>query len=406
MMILREITKEIEDSLNHFPAVALLGPRQCGKSTLAKSIISKIPNSLYLDLENPIDIGKLIDPVFFFKTNSDKLICLDEIQRLPQIFSTLRSIIDENNKNKQFLILGSASPDLLKQSSESLAGRIIYKNLTPLNYNEIKDISSLTNYWLRGGFPRSILAKSDFLSFDWLNSFIVTFLERDIPQFGIKIPINIVRRLWQMCAHLQGQTINYSKLSESLGVSNVTVRNYLEILSSTYMIRLLPPFEINLKKRLIKSPKVYIRDTGILNALLNINDFNSLLGHPAFGASWEVIVIEHIIETFRNYNYGFYRTQDGAEVDIVIDNGIMRFAIECKSSITPKPTRGFWNSIDDLKPDKAYIAAPIDEPYSIAENVSVGTFEYIIKDIQNYIISKNETQTVKNHEFINKLNKL
>ena len=404
-MIYRNITEEIKDNLKHFPAVAILGPRQCGKSTLAKFIISKIPDSIYLDLENPADLEKFSDPLFFMKSNSDKLICLDKIQRLPQIFTVLRSIIDENKRNSQFLLLGSASPELIKQSSESLAGRICYKELSPLNYNEIKKTTSLKDYWLRGGFPRSILAESDKWSFEWLQSFILTFLERDIPQLGYRIPSNTIRRLWQMCAHLHGQTLNCSKLAESLGVSNVTVRKYIDILSSTYMIRLLQPYEINLKKRLIKSPKIYIRDTGILNSLLNIHDFNNLLGHPVFGGSWEGIVIENLTYSLKNLKSGFYRTQDGAEIDIILYDENMKFAIECKSSMSPKPTRGFWSSINDINPDKAYIASPVQEHYEIAKNVTVGTFEFIIDDIRSYIKQKKEQASVSN-DYIRNLNKL
>lgn len=406
MYITRSITVSICEKLENFPAVAILGPRQCGKSTLAKHIISQYSNSLYLDLENPAVLEKLNNPLIFFKANKEKLICLDEIQRTPQLFSTLRSIIDNNNRNSQFLILGSASPDLIKQSSESLAGRIIYHELTPFTYSEIKDFTSLQNYWLKGGFPRSLLARGNTESQDWLQSFIQTFLERDIPQLGYKIPPNTIRRLWQMTAHNHGQTLNSSKLSESLGVSNVTVRKYIDILESTYMLRLLKPYETNLKKRLIKSPKTYIRDSGILNKLLDINNFNSLLGHPVFGNSWEGIVIENILTHFNNFNSAFYKTQDGSEIDLIIYNEHFKFAIECKSSMSPKTTKGFWISIEDIKPDKAYIAAPVDSPYPLAENVQVGSFEYIINDISTHIASKNKQFAPKSKSYIEKLKNL
>ena len=259
-MIKRKISIEVRQSLEHFPAVAILGPRQSGKSTLAKSIMAEYENSLYLDLENPSDVAKLANPLLFFNANSECLICLDEIQRMPEIFPLLRSVIDESSRNSQFLLLGSASPDLLKQSSESLAGRISYKELTPFLFDEIRNAYQLKRYWVRGGFPRSFLAANDEISFEWLDSFIKTFLERDIPQLGFNMPANNIRRLWIMCAHLNGEVLNASKISESLGVSSVTVKKYLDILSDTYMIRLLKPFESNTKKRIVKSPKIYIRD--------------------------------------------------------------------------------------------------------------------------------------------------
>jgi predicted AAA+ superfamily ATPase len=357
-------------------------------------------------MENPGDLEKLRDPLLFLRSNKEKLICIDEIQRVPQIFSILRSIIDENHRNGQFLLLGSASPDLIKQSSESLAGRICYQELTPFNYEEIKGKYSLDKYWLRGGFPRSLLADSDKWSFDWLQSFIQTFLERDIPQLGYRIPADTMRRLWQMCAHIHGQTLNFSKLGESLGVSSVTIRKYIDILSSTYMIRLLQPFETNLKKRLVKSPKIYIRDTGILNSLLKLHDFNSLLGHPVFGVSWESIVIENIVPYFKDFKSAFYKTQDGAEIDIILYNENMKFAIECKSSMAPNPTKGFWTSLHNINPNRAYIAAPVETPYLSGENVSVGTFEFIKKDIMSFIKTKAKKINPDNSNYIENISKL
>jgi uncharacterized protein len=405
-MINRKIKCEIEESLRNIPVVAILGPRQSGKSTIAKDIISKCENSIYLDLEAPQDIEKLSNPLLFLMENQDKLICLDEIQRVPEIFPVLRGVIDANDKNGQFLLLGSASPDLLKQSSESLAGRISYKELTPFLYDEIKDKYTLQKYWLRGGFPRSFLTSSNRSSSEWLNSFILTFLERDIPQLGFKIPTNNIRRLWTMCAHLNGEVLNSSKLSESLGVSNVTIRKYLDLLSDTYMLRLLKPYESNIKKRIIKSPKIYIRDIGITNALLQIADFNQLLSHPKFGASWEAIVIENISSSFKNFNVSFYRTQDGAEIDLILHDQNMIFAIECKSSMAPKVTRGFWSSINDIKPNKSYIAAPVKDNYKIAENTAVGNFDFIINDIQSYIIQKRSNVNSENKKYIETLDQL
>jgi predicted AAA+ superfamily ATPase len=406
MMINRNIRLEINESLKNFPVVAILGPRQAGKSTIAKDVLTKFKKSIYLDLEHPGDIEKLSNPLLFFNENREKLICLDEIQRAPEIFPILRSIIDENNRNGQFLLLGSASPDLLKQSSESLAGRIIYKELTPFLYDEIKEKSSLQKYWTRGGFPRSFLSQNEHISFEWLNSFILTFLERDIPQLGYKIPTNNIRRLWTMCAHLNGDILNSSKLGESLGVSNVTVRKYLDLLVDTYMLRLLKPYVLNIKKRIVKSPKIYIRDIGITNALLQITDFNQLISHPKFGASWESIVIENIASSFKDFDVSFYRTQDGAEVDLILHNQNMVFTIECKSSMAPKVSRGFWSAIKDIGPNKSYIAAPVKDHYKIAENSEVGNFNFIIQDIRNYIIEGKNRSTSDNKDYIKLLNEL
>jgi len=404
-MIYRELTQEIFDLVNDFPAIAILGPRQSGKSTLAKYIISQIPDSIYLDLEDPEDIEKLSNPKLYFTNNSSKLICLDEIQRLPGVFELLRSIIDNNNRNGQFLFLGSASPDLLKQTSESLAGRIVFLELSPFTYNEVQKEKDLSSYWFNGGFPRSLLASSTKASRIWRNSFIQTFLERDIIQFGFKIPPTVLRRLWQMCAHSNGQVLNSSKIGDSLGLTHNTVKKYIDILSMTYMLRVLPPFEGNMKKRLIKSPKLYVRDTGILHSLLQINDFNQLLGHPTLGSSWETLVIENIIRALPSFYPYFYRTSNGAEIDLILKNGTFLFAIECKVSMSPKPTKGFWLSVKNLNPNRAYIAAPVSEEYQLEENIYVGSFNYIIEDIRGYIKQKEQRQN-NNYDFISKLNKI
>ena len=403
-MIDRTITSDILRSLEAFPAVAILGPRQSGKSTLAKKIITQYKDALYLDLESPGDFAKLSNPLLFFKENRQRLICLDEIQRMPDIFTLLRSVIDEQGDNGQFLILGSASPDLLRQSSESLAGRIVYKELTPFQYKEVATFkAALRRYWIRGGFPRSFLAKTENSALEWIESFIQTFLERDIPQLGYRIPSSNIRRLWTMCAHLNGDVLNSSKLGESLGVSNVTVRKYLDLLADTYMLRLLPPYELNTKKRLIKSPKIYIRDIGIVNALLRIADFNQLMSHPKFGASWEGIAIENIISFFRKMDASFYRTRDGAEIDLILHNPQNVFAIECKASMAPKVGRGFWSAIDEIKPDKSYVAAPVKDNYKISDNVEVGNFDFIISDICKQIDKSRDELTAEKKAYIKHL---
>ena len=279
------------------PAVAILGPRQSGKSTIARMLLKSVP-SVYLDLQDRVDRNKLSEPELFFDRYRDQLICLDEIQLLPEFFSILRSEIDKDRRPGRFLILGSASRDLIKQSTESLAGRIAYIDLTPFVVKEIADISTWSDIWLRGGFPESILAGSDADSFDWRLDFIRTFMERDIPNLGFNIPIPVIERLWLLLAHYNGQTINYSKLAAAADISIPTLKKYLSILEQTYMVRLLPPAETNLKKRLVKSPKIYLRDSGILHALLDIEQYDFLLSNPMAGASWEGFVIENIITEY------------------------------------------------------------------------------------------------------------
>ncbi|MCK5675191.1 MAG: ATP-binding protein, partial [Spirochaetales bacterium] len=282
----RNLTEIIISRLQQFSVVAVLGPRQCGKSTLVKQILRNFPSSLYLDLELQSDYNKLSDPEAFFVLNKNNLICLDEVQRKTEIFPIIRGIVDQMVNKGQFIVLGSASPSLLRQSSESLAGRIALLDLTPFTILEL-DSSYLIRHWQRGGFPDRLLADSDEKSIIWRENFIRTYLERDIPSLGFRITTNIIQRLWIMLAHMSGQIFNSSKLGASLGVSYSTVRTYLEILEQTYMVRILQPYYTNIKKRLIKSPKVYIRDTGILHSLLGIEDQNSLMGNPVYGNSWE-----------------------------------------------------------------------------------------------------------------------
>jgi len=378
----RRLESELRECLQDFPAVAVLGPRQCGKSTLARAIIAQLPDTVYLDLEKPADLAKLQEPELFFFLHKDKLICLDEIQRLPEIFAPLRAIIDSRNRNGQFLILGSASRDLIRQSSETLAGRIAYLELTPFLYDEINGaaaVAPLHTYWLRGGFPDSLLARNEKASQRWRENFIRTFLERDIPQLGVRIPAPTLRRVWQMCAHTQGQLLNSSQLGSALGVSHTTFRSYIDLLAETFVIRILPPFAANLKKRLVKSPKVYLRDTGILHTLLAIETFDDLMGHPVFGASWETVALENIIAMFPGWDPYFYRTSAGAEIDLVLVRGNRRMAFEFKASTTPRLTKGFWNGLKDLHIDQAWIIAPVKEGYPLTETVNVCPLAEIVQ---------------------------
>ncbi len=384
--IKRIITTNIEQKLENMPGVVILGPRQCGKSTLAKAIISEIGGAVYLDLERPSDVSKLRDPEAFFSLNNDKLICLDEIQRVPELFPVLRSVMDENRKNGQFIILGSASPDLIKQSSETLAGRISYFELTPFVLIEVSEdhhLKTLRKLWLRGGFPRSYLAPNEKESIEWRLDFIRTFLERDIPQLGFRTPAKTIERFWRICAHLHGQLLNSSKLGESMGVSHHTVRSYIDMLEQSFVLRVLRPYESNLKKRLIKSPKIYIRDSGILHALLSIENHNDLLGHPVYGASWEGFVIENILSLLPNWTASFYRTSSGSEIDLILEKGKRRIAVECKVSTSPGLNRGFWNAMNDLKFEEAWVIAPVKETYPAERGVMVASLQKFIDQLFN-----------------------
>lgn len=366
----RLIEEKLQKALLRSPAVAILGPRQSGKSTTAKKLLKDIP-SVYLDLQDRASRNKLSEPELFFDHYRDRLICLDEIQLLPEFFSTLRSEIDKDRRPGRFLILGSASRDLLKQSTESLAGRIAYTDLLPFINKEVADISPWPDIWLRGGFPESLLAQSDMDSFDWRIDFIRTFMERDIPNLGFQIPVPVIERLWTLLAHFHGQTVNYQKLSAAADISIPTVKKYLAILEQTYMVRLLKPAQTNIKKRLIKSPKIYLRDSGILHALLDIERYDSLLANPAAGASWEGFVIENIISEFNRWKPSFMRTSNGAEIDLILERAGERHIFECKLSKAPKPSRGFYELFDSVNPEAGWIIAPVDEPYEIRKGIYV-----------------------------------
>jgi predicted AAA+ superfamily ATPase len=369
--VIRHIESSLKEYTNLFPVTAILGPRQCGKSTLIREFIKNRPNMLYMDLESQSEREKLKNPEQFFSHNQDKQFCLDEIQRVPQIFESLRSIIDKDREAGRFIILGSASRDLIRQSSESLAGRIGYLELTPFLFPEIQEIKYQTDFWLQGGFPDSLLNNTR-PSILWRNSFIRTFLERDIPQMGFPIPQEIIGRLWRMLAHQHGQALNLSSLGKSLGVSHTSIRRYIDLLNQTFMTRELKPYDSNLKKRLVKSPKIYIRDSGILHSLLNIESLNSLMSHPVFGFSWEGLVIENVCSLNPEFEASFYKSSQGSEIDLVLQKGDQQIAIECKVGDAPKPTKGFWLALKDIQPEISYIVAPqVKNKYSIAKNVWV-----------------------------------
>jgi uncharacterized protein len=378
--IQRKIEILIQHYLKIFPVVAILGPRQCGKSTLIKKLSEHWGASLFLDLQYESDLSKLAQATFFLESNTDKIICLDEIQLYPELFSVLRSVIDKNRQNGKFILLGSASRDLIQHTSESLAGRIGMIYLSPFVLNELDKLEgySLNTYWLRGGFPDSYLAENDDFSGIWRDNFIRTFIERDIPQLGFQIPALQLKRLLVMCAHNQGQLLNYSKLGESLGLTHPTIRRYIDLLEQTFILRTIPPYEVNVKKRLVKSPKVFVRDSGILHQLLSIPDFNSLLGNPVFGGSWEGVVLENVIVNKPDWDYFFYRTATGDELDLILEKGNQRIAIECKASTAPKLNKGFWRAIEVVQPQQTFVIIPTQVLYEIAPSVTVcGLSEFL-----------------------------
>lgn len=381
----RALEKTLKRYLKIFPAVVLLGPRQCGKSTLAKKIQKEKVPSIYLDLEKSSDLKKLTDPELFFEGHKKDTIFLDEIQKKTSLFSSLRSIIDENRRNGQFILLGSASRDLLQNSSQTLAGRVGFLELTPFTVEELhpKNMTELKKQWMRGGFPESILAVSEENSCEWRENFIRTYIERDLPQLGFSTPAPTWHRFLSLCAHLHGQIINLSKIGESFGVKHPTVKHYLDILEETFVLRQIQPLELNIKKRLIKAPKVYFRDSGLLHQLLEIKNFDHLLGHPVFGASWEGFVIENILTHCRGWNYSFYRDSHGNELDLILEKGEKKIAIECKASKAPDLGKGFWNSLEILKIKEVWIIAPLEHHYELKKGVKVAGLQSFLDTVES-----------------------
>ena len=372
----RFLSARLGERLRLFPAVALLGPRQVGKTTLARAFAEteeagerrSVRKGLYLDLENPVDREKLADARGYLATKRDRLVVLDEIHRAPDLFQTLRGIIDERIRGGepagQFLLLGSASMDLLRQSGESLAGRIAYLELGPLDIRELAE-SDQTRLWIRGGFPRSFLAPTDADSAVWRESFIRTYLERDIPSLGPRVPADTLRRFWTMLAHSQGGLWNAAALARSLAVDGKTVARYVDLLVDLLLVRRLPPFHANVRKRLAKSPKVYVRDSGIVHTLLRIDDAEGVLGHPIAGASWESFVIETLLRAApERAQASFYRTASGVEIDLILElPGARVWAIEIKRGLAPAVDKGFRVALGDVKPDRAFLVHGGDDRY-------------------------------------------
>ena len=370
MYIRRYIEPSIVRSIGQYPVTAVTGPRQCGKSTLVKHLLETIRESIYLDLERPSDLRKLEDAEWFLTSQKDKLICIDEVQRRPDIFQLLRSLVDEWNRPGCFLILGSASRDLLQQSSESLAGRISYKRLTPFLWEELNDDFTIENYFSSGAFPRSLLSHDPEISFEWREDFISTFLERDLLQWAGFTPV-AMRRLWQMLAHLNGQTVNYSALASSLGLSYQTIKSYIDLLAGTYMVEVIPPYISNLGKRLLKAPKIYISDSGITAALLGLRSFEELSGHPAFGSIWEQIVLTNVKGLYPDAEIFYYRTSNGSEVDFVMKLRNNLFVLECKASFSPTLSKGNYNAFEDIAPQHVFIVTPSKDCWSMKKGIDV-----------------------------------
>jgi predicted AAA+ superfamily ATPase len=371
----RYLKKKLLKELEYSPAVVLLGPRQVGKTTLAFDISNQF-NAVYLDLESESDRAKLEQPELYLEDHKDRLIILDEVQRTPGLFPNLRGIIDKRRRagkvNGSFLLLGSASFELLKQSSESLAGRVAYLELDPINTIEVSP-SLHDNLWVRGGFPNSLLAVNDESSLLWRKNFIRTYIERDIPQLGFNISSENLKRFWTMLCHHQGYQMNSAELSRSLGINVKTVDAYLDLLVDLMLVRKLQPWHTNLGKRISKKPKVMIRDSGIVHALLNIKDKESLLSNPILGNSWECFVIENLLSCLSKEASGYYyRSSGGAEIDLLLNwpDGEI-WAIEIKRSLNPKLERGFYSACEDVKPNRKFVVYPGEESYRISEDINV-----------------------------------
>jgi uncharacterized protein len=386
-MFSRALLPIVDEYLNQFDAVAIIGARQVGKTTLALEIAGR-QASVYLDLESPSDRNRLSEPELYLMNHEDELVVIDEVQRMPQLFELLRGQIDRNRRRgrraRQFLLLGSASRELLRQSGESLAGRIVYLELSALNLTEV-GTPRLNELWLRGGFPESLLAKDDAASSRWRGAFITTYLERDLPQLGPRIPAETLRRFWVMLAHRQSSPWNAEELAGSLGLSGKTMAKYLDLFVDLFLVRRLAPWHENVGKRLKKIPRIYVRDSGLLHALLGITTLDELLGHPIVGKSWEGFVIDSLASVVGpDATLHYYRTTGGAEIDLLVQlpQGQL-WAIEIKRSLTPKVERGFHVACEDLKPSRRLLVYPGTERFSLASDVEVVPLAIAMEELRD-----------------------
>jgi predicted AAA+ superfamily ATPase len=369
----------IEKALNRSPVVALLGPRQCGKTTLARQI-AQVHRATWYDLESTADLGRLENPQVALSALSG-LVVLDEIQQRPDLLATLRVLADRPDQPARFLILGSASPTLVQGSAESLAGRVEFVDLGGFDMDEV-GLEHLDDLWIRGSFPRSYLAASEEDSVAWRENFIRTLLERDLPQLGIRLPPVTLRRFWTMMAHYHGQIWNGSEIARSFGVNDKTVRGYLDVLTGAFMIRQLPPWFANVKKRQVKSPKIFLRDSGLLHTLLGITDRNELLGHPKSGASWEGFALEQVLRRTGSWESYFWATHGGAELDLLVLQGGRKIGIEFKLADAPKVTRSMQLASDDLELDHLWVIYPGEHRYPLTERISAVPLSQIPADLR------------------------
>lgn len=372
--ITRKSEKEILQLLQYFPAVAIVGPRQVGKTSLAKYLAEHLQkSSVYFDLEDPDDRAKFANPRLLLDPLAGKTVILDEVQKIKGLFPVLRSIIDRDRQPGRFILLGSASPDLIRDASETLAGRIAYHELTPFLLSEIAFAADWQTHLFRGGFHGSLLAPNDELAQRWRKNFINTYLERDLPMLGLNAEPTLTSKLWRMVAHLSGSVLNMETIASGLGISNTTVRKYLDFFESAYLIRRLQPFTPNLRKRLIRTPKIYLRDTGVLHQLLGIQSFIDLSGHPVVGASWETYVIEQIAGQLPDWaEMYYYRTHDGTEADLVLARGgVAEILIEIKFSTAPKMTKSLHLAKADLGTQRNFVICPVSQGFPLTEDVQV-----------------------------------
>lgn len=377
----RRILSDIHDSLDFFPVVSIIGPRQVGKTTLAKQIISQINKpTLYLDLEIQSDLFKLNDAELFLSQHASHLVVIDEVQFKKELYPLIRGLVDQHRVPARFLLLGSASPELIRDSSESLAGRIAYHQLFPFGLTEIPDSITQNDLWIRGGFPNMLFSEKQHQSYRWMENFIGTYLHRDLLQLGLNASPKTIRNLWTMMAHQNGQLLNATSLGSSLGITTPTVKRYLDFLEDAFLLKSLQPFHWNSSKRLVKTPKVYLTDTGILHHLLGISDFVSLSGNPMIGSSWESFVFNQVLTLKPDgVDLYFYRTHHGAEVDLVFSRGYQIVATaEVKYSNAPQLTKGNFQAFDDLKAPMNFVITPSSDDFLMKEKVRACSLKYFV----------------------------